>query len=200
MFVALLTGPLAAKAAKPIYRCTKDGRTTLTYQPCDGSPSAAAQDVQPGTTITVSSSQSVAGEWRGQTQYQGAGNGQPLDAAHTVVPLVLAFTADGEVIGSSPGNHCQWLGVWTQGPTPRLLHLDISASSGRFSGFNRRYRGSFMATWADPSGLLTLQAGVASAVEIERYIANNGLTQAKAAVAFGVQQPATRPGKRAVAA
>ena len=57
-----------------------------------------------------------------------------------------------------------------------------------------------MATWADPSGLLTLQAGVALAVEIERYIANNGLTQAKAAVAFGVQQPATRPGKRAVAA
>ena len=34
-----------------------------------------------------------------------------------------------------------------------------------------------------------LQARVALAVEIERYIEKNALTQAKAAVAFGVPQP-----------
>jgi predicted XRE-type DNA-binding protein len=34
-----------------------------------------------------------------------------------------------------------------------------------------------------------LQARIALAVEIERYIDQNGLTQAKAAVAFGVPQP-----------
>ena len=38
-------------------------------------------------------------------------------------------------------------------------------------------------------GAAALQAWVALAVEIERYIANNGLSQAKAAAAFGVQQP-----------
>jgi predicted XRE-type DNA-binding protein len=34
-----------------------------------------------------------------------------------------------------------------------------------------------------------LQARVTLAVEIERYIAKNGLTQAKAAASFGVPQP-----------
>jgi predicted XRE-type DNA-binding protein len=34
-----------------------------------------------------------------------------------------------------------------------------------------------------------LQARVTLAVEIERYIEKNGLTQAKAAAAFGVSQP-----------
>ena len=44
---------------------------------------------------------SLAGDWRGQTQFQGAQNGVEIEEAHTVVPLVWTFSADGKVSAAS---------------------------------------------------------------------------------------------------
>jgi hypothetical protein len=98
----------------------------------------------------------VVGEWRGQTQYQGAENGQLIQDAHSVVLLTLTFTDDGKVSGFSPENGCRVLGIWSPGVTPRLFPLDITLSSCRYEGFNRRYTGQLTATFEKLSGQLLL--------------------------------------------
>lgn len=163
LVIALAWVPLPASATSPIYRCTKDGQTVLTDRPCEGiSPAptsgvaAAAPSGAVGNQAVVSSS--VVGEWRGQTQYQGSESGQAIGEAHTVVPLVLTFSADGKIYGASPDNGCQWLGAWTPGSTPRLFSLDVSFSGCRYAGFNRRFSGNLIATFSEQSAQLTLQA------------------------------------------
>jgi hypothetical protein len=100
----------------------------------------------------------MVGAWSGQTQFQGAENAQVMDAAHSVVPLVLTFSADGKVSGSSADNGCSLLGLWAPGVTPRLFNLDITLKSCRFAGLNRRYAGTVTATFADNSALFSLAA------------------------------------------
>jgi hypothetical protein len=154
---------LPASATSPIYRCVKNGQTVLTDKPCDGSanvlPSAIPAASSPAAVANpIPAPQSVVGDWRGQTQYQGTQNGQHMDDAHTVVPLVLTFSADGKVSGSSPDNGCQLLGLWAPGSTPRLFPLDITLSNCRFAGFNRRYSGNLIATFPEQSAQFMLQA------------------------------------------
>jgi hypothetical protein len=81
-----------------------------------------------------------------------------MEAAHSVVPLALTFSADGKVSGSSADNGCTLLGLWAPGVTPRLFTLDITLKGCRFVGLNRRYTGSIIATFADNSAQFSLMA------------------------------------------
>jgi hypothetical protein len=104
---------VSASARSPIYRCTVNGQAVLTDKPCDGPATAPASEVaapSPGGAVSgqISVAQTIVGDWRGQTQFQGAENAQVIDAAHSVVPLVLTFSADGKVSGSSADNGCSY--------------------------------------------------------------------------------------------
>jgi hypothetical protein len=93
-------------ATSPIYHCTKDGQTVLTDKPCEPSIPAQASGTTAAPSGGVMNNQAVpnsslAGDWRGQTQFQGAQNGVEIEEAHTVVPLVWTFSADGKVSAAS---------------------------------------------------------------------------------------------------
>lgn len=131
--VAMISAGLAmsASARSPVYRCTVSGQTVLTDKPCDGATTVAAPGaVAPSPSGPVSGQifggQSIVGDWHGQTQFQGAQNAQVIEEAHSVVPLVLTFSADGKVSAVSPENGCALLGLWAPGSTPRLFALDIT--------------------------------------------------------------------------
>src|ERR1700722_810710 len=116
----------SASARTPIYRCTVNGQTVLTDKPCDGPTTAPASGVATPaasgpTSGQISGAQSIVGDWRGQTQFQGAENTQVMEAAHSVVPLMLTFSADGKVSGSSADNGCSLLGLWAPGLPLRLF-------------------------------------------------------------------------------
>jgi hypothetical protein len=91
-------------------------------------------------------------------QYQGHENGQTMPQAHSVVPLVLDFSADGKVSGGSTENGCQWLGVWGQGHDRRIISMDISLTGCSYADLNRRYAGSFLLRVPDSAGDILLQA------------------------------------------
>jgi Domain of unknown function (DUF4124) len=147
----------AALAAKTIYRCDKDGQITLTDKPCDEGKST---DANSGTTIPSTTTPSTVGVWKGQLQYSGTEAGEMIEAAHTVVPLTLEFTADGKVSGASPDNGCKWLGVWSQGGKgiERMITLDVSLTSCQYSGTDRRYTGTFLLAVPDSAGQVNLLA------------------------------------------
>jgi hypothetical protein len=152
---------LSASAKSPIYRCIQDGQTVLTDKPCEGSttaPSSGTAAAAPSGAIgnQVSAPESVVGDWRGQTQFQGAQNGVEIEEAHSVVPLVLTFSADGKVSGVSADNGCTLLGLWAPGVTPRLFTLDITLSDCRYAGLNRRYSGTVTTAQIDQSARLEL--------------------------------------------
>ena len=154
---------VSASARSPIYRCTVNGQTVLTHKPCDGAATVPASGVAapaasgPGSG-PISGAQTIVGNWSGQTQFQGAQNAQVIEEAHSVVPLVLTFSADGKVSAVSAENGCALLGLWAPGSTPRLFMLDITLTGCRFSGLNRRYSGNLIATFADNSAQLSLSA------------------------------------------
>lgn len=153
LFAIGISSPAFAVTA--VYHCTINGQTVLTDRPCD-SPPTAVENSDGSKSITATPT--VVGAWRGQGQFQGTENGQLIADAHTVVPLVLTFTADGKVTGSSPDNGCEVLGLWYVGGTPRLFTLDVTLSKCRYSGFNRRYSGNLIATFPTNSAELALQA------------------------------------------
>jgi hypothetical protein len=160
-FVALAIGLTDhAHAAKTIYKCTKDGQITLTDKPCDSStsdsPSSSSAPQSGGTTIASSSNPSPVGDWHGQMQYQGRENGQTLEEAHSVVPSLLTFTADGKVSGGTQEKGCKWLGVWSGGG--RIVSIDMSLTGCAYGGLNRRFAGTFLLGVPDSSGEMQLQA------------------------------------------
>jgi hypothetical protein len=163
-FLVLFSAGLAASASarSPIYRCTVNGQTVLTDKPCDGAtttvPASGIAAASPSGPPNgqISGAQTIVGDWRGQTQFQGAENTQVMEAAHSVVPLVLTFSADGKVSGSSADNGCSLLGLWAPGSTPRLFMLDITLTGCRYAGLNRRYSGTLIATFADNSAQFSL--------------------------------------------
>ena len=101
---------------------------------------------------------SVAGDWREQTQFQAAQNSVEIEEAHTVVPLVLMFSADGKVSAASADNGCTLLGLWAPGLTARLFTLDVTLKGCHYAGLNRRYSGQLTATFPENSAQLYLQA------------------------------------------
>ena len=128
--LALISAGLAASASahSPIYRCTVNGQTVLTDKQCDGPTactgvrSGGSCSKRPGERSGISARRTIVGDWRGQTQFQGAANAQVIEEAHSVVPLVLTFSADGKVSGVSAENGCAFLGLWAPGVTPRLFN------------------------------------------------------------------------------
>jgi hypothetical protein len=152
--VLMIMGSLAW-AKTPIYRCIKDGQTVLTDTPCDTTATATSSEAAGNQ---ASAPESVVGQWRGQTQFQGAENGRELEEAHSVVPLVLTFSADGKVSGASPDNGCTLLGQWTPGVTPQLFTLDVTLSDCHYAGLNRRYSGTMSTGQIDQSAQLALAA------------------------------------------
>ncbi len=97
--VVLIVLASQASAKSPIYRCIKDGQTVLTDTPCDASTAASSSEP---AGIQAAAPESIVGQWRGQTQFQGAEDGRELQEVHSVVPLVLTFSADGKVSGVVP--------------------------------------------------------------------------------------------------
>jgi hypothetical protein len=162
--VLISTGlAVSASARSPIYRCTENGQTVLTDKPCESAATVPASGVaapSPSGPVSgqISAAQSIVGDWRGQAQFQGAQNAQVIDEAHSVVPLVLTFSADGKVSGVSAENGCALLGLWAPGATPRLFPLDVTLKGCRFPGLNRRYAGNLIATFTDNSAQLSLSA------------------------------------------
>jgi hypothetical protein len=164
-FLVVFSAGLAvsASARTPIYRCTVNGQTVLTDKPCESATTVPASGVA-GPSLSgplsgqISGAQSIVGDWRGQTQFQGAQNAQVIEEAHSVVPVVLTFSADGKVSGVSAENGCALLGLWAPGSTPRLFALDITLKGCRFAGLNRRYTGSLIATFTDNSAQFSLLA------------------------------------------
>jgi hypothetical protein len=155
LIVVMVAFALPASAKSPIYRCIKDGQTVLTDTPCD----AAATGPPPAVAGNrISAAESIAGQWRGQTQFQGAENGQLIEVSHSVVPLALTFSADGKVSGKSADNGCELSGLWAPGVTPRMFTLDITLKNCEYGGLNRRYTGSFIATFPENFAQLSLQA------------------------------------------
>jgi hypothetical protein len=131
--------PNSSRAATQIFKCTKDGQTVLTDRACDSTGAPAADPGVTGSSgggSTISATPTVIGEWRGQTQFQAGMNAVRVAEAQSVVPLVLTFSADGKVTGSSPDNGGTVLGIWTPGSTPRLFMLDVSLNSCRYARFN----------------------------------------------------------------
>jgi hypothetical protein len=104
----------------------------------------------------ISGAQTIVGDWSGQTQFQGAQNTQVIEEAHSVVPLVLTFSADGKVSGASAENGCALLGLWAPGLMPRQFTLDITLKGCRYSGLNRRYSGNLIPTFTDNSAQFSL--------------------------------------------
>jgi hypothetical protein len=158
--LVLISAGLAASASagSPIYRCTVNGQAVLTDKPCEGATTVPAPSPSGPASGPTSGAQTIVGDWHGQTQFQGAQNAQVIDEAHSVVPLVLTFSADGKVSALSPENGCAFLGLWAPGATPRLFALDITLKGCRFSELNRRYAGSLIATFPDNSAQLSLSA------------------------------------------
>ncbi len=152
-----------ASAASQVYHCTKDGQTVLTDKPCDASTPAPGSGTAavPSSGVVgtpVSATASVVGDWRGQTQFQGAQNAVEMEEAHTVVPLVLTFSADGKVLGASSDNGCTLLGLWVPGPIPHRFTLDVTLKGCHYAGLNRRYTGELAATSSENSLHFVLQA------------------------------------------
>ena len=149
-------------AATVVYHCTVNGQTVLTDKACATAPSdsdaATDKDQSSPTAKEITALPTVVDEWKGQTQYQGTENGQLIANAHSVVVLRLTFTEDGKVFGDSPDNGCKVLGIWLPNGSPRLFTLDLTLSACRYEGFNRRYSGTFLATFEKLSGQLSLQA------------------------------------------
>jgi len=59
-------------------------------------------------------------------------SGVRVAEAQSVVSMVLTFSEDGKVTGSSPDNGCKVLGVWSPGSTPRLfswMYLSIAVTT-----------------------------------------------------------------------
>jgi len=154
--VVLIVLASYGSAKSPIYRCIKDGQTVLTDKPCEETGGAPSTEVAGAASSPVS--ESVVGEWRGQTQFQGAEKGQELQEAHSVVLLGLTFSADGKVSGKSADNGCALLGVWSPGVTPRLFVLDITLRDCHYPGLNRRYSGTVTTAHIDQSAQLSLLA------------------------------------------
>jgi hypothetical protein len=79
--VVLIVLASQASAKSPIYRCIKDGQTVLTNTPCDAAADASSAEA---AGYQTSASESIVGQWRGQTQFQGADEGRELQEVHSV--------------------------------------------------------------------------------------------------------------------
>jgi hypothetical protein len=160
--ISIVSGVLAAPcsvAGTTVYKCVKDGQTTLTDKPCPGEKATADVSTGQSTTTVVPSSKDLSpvGKWSGQLQYQEASNGQTVQAAHSVALVTAEFTADGKVTGLSPANGCHLLGVWAPGMAT-LNWIDLTFSNCNYADLNRRYHGSLILARPDSSGNLQLQS------------------------------------------
>jgi hypothetical protein len=157
--VAYVMAVPSTVAGTTVYKCVNDGQITLTDKPCPSEKGNADSSTAQSTTTVVPSSKdaSPVGKWSGQMQYQEASNGQTVQAAHSVALLTAEFTADGKVMGSSPENGCQLLGVWSAGGQT-LNWIDLTLSNCNYPDLNRRYHGSLILARPDSSGNLQVQS------------------------------------------
>ena len=133
-------------AGQEIYRCTVDGKTTLSDRPCASGARAKelnhTQSKESTTSISTADYGTLYGEWRGQTQFQATAKGQRIGEAHNVASMVLKVDKDGKVTGGSAESGCRALGISAPSVAPTVLSLDISFSGCRYVGYNRRFSGT----------------------------------------------------------
>ena len=137
---------LHSRRARRGLRCTTNGNVTYRDAPCDRpSVPPVLQQAPPQTavpTVPAAGKPDFYGGWSGQAQYQAKINSRPIDEAHAVVDLVLIINPKGKLTGASRENDCNALGFATPGLGP-TLNLDVTLTGCRYSGFNRRFTGTF---------------------------------------------------------
>lgn len=153
--------------AGELYRCSANGKTIFSDQPCGGtppnapptSPSPSGQAVPPSSYTPNSLDYSTPyGEWRTQAQYQASDKGKPVPGSHSVVGLVIRIEPAGKLIGSSPENGCKLLGVASPYITATMLSIDVTLSGCHFNAYNRRFTGSLTLNTTMKSAALSLNA------------------------------------------
>lgn len=156
-------------SAQQIFRCTANGKTVVSDQPCadsGGMQSAPKSVTTPGNLLPSTlgpapmplNYSTPYGEWRGQTQYQATESGQLLQKAHAVVGLTLMVDPAGKVTGASQENGCKLLGVAAPFVGPTSLSLDVTFSGCHFAGYNRRFSGYLTLNQTQKTASLTLNA------------------------------------------
>jgi hypothetical protein len=170
MIVPLWLFMASAHAGTTVYKCVKDGQTTLTDKPCPVD-NAHDQSTSPNMTSVVPSSKdpSPIGKWSGQVQFQETANSQIVQAAHSVALVRAEFTPDGKVAAVSEENGCQLLGIWSLS-LETLVSLDLTLSHCAHDELNRRYHGTFVLARPDSSGSLNIQSiGAMLSKDVGKY-------------------------------
>lgn len=145
--LALLVAFLLTGAAFGQYRCVDGEKVTFTDRPCADDQYHAPPSGNSPKVVGDSGNAAYStldGDWRGQVQYQVMQNGQPLTAAHAIVPLVLSIEPQGKIKGVSQENGCQLKGIAAPGPVRNMLTIDVTLSGCRYKDFNRRLTGTMM--------------------------------------------------------
>lgn len=136
-------GLLASAHAQ--YRCVEAGKTIFRDSPCPAAgPSVPPSGIAPKIIGDDGNAAyaSPHGDWRGQIQFSGTANANPIPSAHTVVQGVISIDRQGKVTGVTTENGCKLSGLAIPSTIPTLLQLDVLLTDWRFSGFNRRFSGS----------------------------------------------------------
>jgi hypothetical protein len=149
-----------AIAGTTVYKCVRDGQTTLQDKPCPSDARVGDQAASTAAVTTVPSSHdpSPVGQWSGQVQFQENQNGQTIQAAHSVALMSAEFRADGKITGTSPENGCKMLGVWGSGIGPLAWLVDVTFSGCSYGDLNRRFHGSFILARPDSSAAMQLNS------------------------------------------
>lgn len=165
-----------ALAGSTVYRCVDGARTVLTDTPCPNSgpvvetPNATSGSAGPIGTLNLNAAYDTPyGAWRGQVQYQATEQGQRVDTAHAVVPVVLVIANDNKVNGFSKDNGCKYLGIALPGFTSTLLNLDLSLKNCAYGGLNRRYSGTLLVNPSSKVAQLSLSGFDARFGSISSY-------------------------------
>jgi hypothetical protein len=140
--------------ASDIYRCTINGKTTLTDKPCEpsssaeGSPAPVLNDQVTRPQHGVSQpaippgagAPSLYGTWRGPLQVHMNDGANPNVPTPPVANLIIDTSAAGHVTGTSPELQCRLDGLATPG-TGAVMHLDVTFTNCSAPLMNARYNG-----------------------------------------------------------
>lgn len=151
LLLALLILPTIALAQN---RCVENGRVLITDQACPGQQPVQAT-LEPALVAAMSYSNAY-GPWRGKVQFQHSINGQVVNEAHSVVPMLLEIDPQGKVSGISQEVGCVAKGIATQQFGPTAATLDVTLTGCKYPSYNRRMSGHLIVNQAQKFAQLTL--------------------------------------------
>jgi len=135
----------AASAQSTIYRCVKDGRVTLTDQPCDGKPTTPvlgpvpSGGTQPGAKRGPPDS--PVGTWHGAVAAELTVAGKPVTINPPLGALTFQISADNTVSGSFQNDTCVLAGKVTGDYSLGDRALDVTVTHCTPTQLNMRFTG-----------------------------------------------------------